>query len=165
MNEDDAIKCGDGSYHTLLLPLPYLPRCSRLLVVLVKRSVEHFFLLWDPPGLHLPGSCVLWGGCQARMMLLVLLLSTSTDLFKFYCTGLFLHTTLEGSSVHTYLPTTNWSTDRLEHGWMKKSCTVVVKAKRVTTQINGHVLNAHALSNSAIAFLELCAKLKPPARC
>jgi hypothetical protein len=47
---------------------------------------------------------------------------------------------------------------------MKNSCTVV-KAKRVTTQINGHVLNAHALSDSAIAFLELCAKLKPPARC
>jgi hypothetical protein len=25
------------------LPLPYLPRCSLLLFVLVKRSVEHFF--------------------------------------------------------------------------------------------------------------------------
>jgi len=35
----------------------------------------------------------------------------STDLFEFCCTVLFLHTTLKGCSVHTYLPTANRSAD------------------------------------------------------
>lgn len=157
-------KCGDGSYHTLLLHLPYLPRCSLLLFVLIKRSVQHFFYSETHRaythqevvccGVGARHGWCYWCCCWVHQQICL----------NFYCTVLFLHTTLEGSSVHTYLPTTNWSTDLLEHGWMKKSCTVV-KAKRVTTQINGHVLNAHALSDSAIAFLELCAKLKPPARC
>jgi hypothetical protein len=38
------------------------------------------------------------------------------------------------------------------------------KGSRVT-QLNEYVLNGHALSTSAIDFLELCAKLKPPGRC
>jgi hypothetical protein len=97
-------------------------------------------------------------------MVLVLLLCTSTDLFEFWCTVLFLHTTLKGSSVHTYMLTANQLEYRsFEHGWMKKTM-YSSKGSRVT-QLNGYVLNAHPFSNSAIAFLDFCAKLKPPGRC
>lgn len=50
INGDDAIKYGDGSYHMLLLPLPYLPRCPLLLFLLVKRRVEQFVYSERPTG-------------------------------------------------------------------------------------------------------------------
>lgn len=133
----------------LLLPLPYLPRCSLLLFVLVKRRVEQSFFTLRPTGPTLTRKlCVLEWGWQARMMLLVLLLCTQQICLNFVvlCSS---YTPLWKGVVctHTYRQPIGVPIFRK---WMDEK-TMDSKGSRVT-QINGYVLIAHPLSDSAICF-------------